>query len=583
MKYTIIFSTILASCLMTANAQAADQTVTIYFSGTTMNSDMWQAASSPFARPETVAALHHFQKAGVNYANHHKGIVNGIRLLDAPNPTAADALGGRGWNAVFQEGIDVLLPVTSYCGGQCITLNLVGFSRGAVSTMHFVRQIDANPAYAYIKSKIKKTNILAFDPVPGDAIMDARLFNLPPNVEYHGFYSVDERSALFAPVFPNPPLATDPTNPRITFFTVPGGHETMVGNTKVHGHHYGGHDDATLSHVSRALKIIAAEIMGSSDWGHVRFTPDADASLNLDWYEGKTDIDLLRTALSDKIDAMYASPLPANHYQGMHNYSFTGLFDIGLLESWSESDKFCWPAAFGTQHRGRCAYFRPYWFYVNGYASGPLGISDWAISDDEFSFPAPQLKVKIDENYAIWDMIVAHGSLDVDADLADYSDDNCPVLANADQSDADVDDIGDACDACTDTDGDGYGDPGYVANTCPMDNCPTDPNPDQADFDGDSLGDACDTDDDNDGVLDVSDARPYTPLGQSVDPTTGCSLDQLVPCDGPRGTDRRWRNHGQYVSTRAKVAKDFVKLELLTHQEKSEIVASAARSSCGVK
>jgi hypothetical protein len=40
-------------------------------------------------------------------------------------------------------------------------------------------------------------------------------------------------------------------------------------------------------------------------------------------------------------------------------------------------------------------------------------------------------------------------------------------------------------------DGDGYGNPGYPANTCAADNCPVHNNPDQADSDGDGIGDAC--------------------------------------------------------------------------------------------
>lgn len=81
---------------------------------------------------------------------------------------------------------------------------------------------------------------------------------------------------------------------------------------------------------------------------------------------------------------------------------------------------------------------------------------------------------------------------DTDGDgTAEYCD-NCPRLHNPGQDDADDDLIGDACDDCTDTDGDGYGDPGYPVNTCITDNCPSAHNPSQADFDGDGYGDVCD-------------------------------------------------------------------------------------------
>jgi hypothetical protein len=81
---------------------------------------------------------------------------------------------------------------------------------------------------------------------------------------------------------------------------------------------------------------------------------------------------------------------------------------------------------------------------------------------------------------------------DTDGDGIPDVTDNCPNDANPGQEDADGDGMGDVCDDCTDTDADGFGNPGFPANTCPTDNCPNDANPNQEDADGDGLGDVCD-------------------------------------------------------------------------------------------
>ncbi len=88
-------------------------------------------------------------------------------------------------------------------------------------------------------------------------------------------------------------------------------------------------------------------------------------------------------------------------------------------------------------------------------------------------------------------------------DLADQDEDgvpdcldNCVSVPNPDQGNADGDEFGDACDDCTDSDGDGYGNPGFANPGCSLgtsDNCPYAFNPDQLDSDLDGVGDACDT------------------------------------------------------------------------------------------
>ena len=74
--------------------------------------------------------------------------------------------------------------------------------------------------------------------------------------------------------------------------------------------------------------------------------------------------------------------------------------------------------------------------------------------------------------------------------LPEVGADNCPLNANPNQEDLDVDGEGDACDL--DIDGD------TVANN--DDNCPINANPNQEDLDADIAGNACDTDIDGDTI-----------------------------------------------------------------------------------
>ena len=199
--------------------------------------------------------------------------------------------------------------------------------------------------------------------------------------------------------------------------------------------------------------------------------------------------------------------------------------------------------------------------------------------------------------------------IDIDGDGVENDDDNCPLTGNTSQDDTDYDGAGDACDEdddndgvldvddnCSlianpsqdDTDGDGRGDVcdddldgDGVDND--YDNCPTMANSSQYDFDGDGLGDACDPDIDGDGVANASDLCADTPQYEIVDPAIGCSIAQLCPCEGPRGTTVSWRNHGKYVSCVAKTSENFVEQGLITEAEKDSTVSEAAQSDCGDK
>ena len=121
--------------------------------------------------------------------------------------------------------------------------------------------------------------------------------------------------------------------------------------------------------------------------------------------------------------------------------------------------------------------------------------------NDTISTEYPEIIIPIDLN------------LDTDGDGEEDASDNCPLISNPNQENADNDSAGDACDAfpndsseSLDSDGDSIGDN--------ADNCPVVANADQLDTDNDQQGDACDSDDDREPDT----TPPVTSLNQDTAP-----------------------------------------------------------------
>ncbi len=112
--------------------------------------------------------------------------------------------------------------------------------------------------------------------------------------------------------------------------------------------------------------------------------------------------------------------------------------------------------------------------------------------------------------------LVDDPAADPDGDGRPSRDDNCPHVANADQSDGDRDGLGDHCD-----------------------NCLSNHDPNQADADEDGFGDLCDPDADGDGVLNVLDGCPFDPSGAVDDDADGVcdSTDNCVGLANPGQAD----------------------------------------------
>lgn len=120
--------------------------------------------------------------------------------------------------------------------------------------------------------------------------------------------------------------------------------------------------------------------------------------------------------------------------------------------------------------------------------------------------------------------------------------------------DADRDGIPNLYDECTDTDGDGFGNPQYSSNTCPPDLCPFVADPEQLDQDGDGFGDACDTcpgiaspdqtDTDGDGVGDLCDDCTDVDADGFGLPGEACPADNCPERANPDQADRDGDGYG---------------------------------------
>src|SRR5262245_53576427 len=133
--------------------------------------------------------------------------------------------------------------------------------------------------------------------------------------------------------------------------------------------------------------------------------------------------------------------------------------------------------------------------------------------------------------------------------------DNCPTVANAHQYDVDKDGIGNSCD-----------------------NCLTVANPGQEDADEDGVGDACDQCPDSEA--DVPRSVDDDEVRLVVD-RTGCTVNQLCPCDEPANQRLAWRSHAEYVGCIRRRIRQMIRTEYLSADEKRVLRQEARESDCG--
>ena len=129
---------------------------------------------------------------------------------------------GYGW----EQNVEHTMAVLNATIDLPKTINMVGWSRGAITCFMIAHALQQNPRTSAIA-----VNIFALDPVPGPGNFDdPNKVTLPPNVRnYTAVVQEDERRRIFKPVLIE---ANETPAMKTKFFYMPGGHSSGVFRTK---------------------------------------------------------------------------------------------------------------------------------------------------------------------------------------------------------------------------------------------------------------------------------------------------------------------------------------------------------------
>jgi hypothetical protein len=233
-------------------------------------------------------------------------------------------------------------------------------------------------------------------------------------------------------------------------------------------------------------------------WGILNVSPDVpsspspsdgsiDNSVNVTLSWQGTDLFLEETETYDVYlsEEYFWDPYPRSYDQSDTSYSYPFSLPYGTTFNWR----------IVTHGNGR-EVEGPVWSFTTFSASGDAD-NDGLTNEQEITLDTNPFNPDTDEDGLNDGEEVNAGSNPRDPDSDDDGigdlEDNCRIIANADQANFDEDEYGDVCDA--DDDGDGV--------TDADDNCILVHNPDQANADYDLLGDACDSTFNTESVTDA--------------------------------------------------------------------------------
>ena len=335
---------------------------TFYFGGTYMKGTEWKHGPAAWKTPslwESMARYPAHNHGTLNsrklktYHRYNKGVGAGYKWLLLPGDTPHCLSNPRGWDEVHRAhkaGSAMAqwnaLLVDEPTGK--IIVNSVGQSRGGVSAIRFAGEVAAASP-----DRIAWINVISTDPVHDenaaclsgndkDHTLDIH-WVLPSLVRtYVGIYAEDERSADFHPVVP---IAEDPATEMI-LMTVPGSHQTLVGNAQIDGHAPnfplisagGNKEDGQWKTLAGLVTYLVLELFQSYDFGFTEFTNGSSPGYNyLYWSQQEAGI----TNDAEWIVLMeHVRNINAGSYVQSVSFLPKGLV-IGKLMTWLDANDAC--------------------------------------------------------------------------------------------------------------------------------------------------------------------------------------------------------------------------------------------------
>jgi hypothetical protein len=213
------------NCGTSHNRQNLDETIADLARRTAGSENRdWMINDGPGSSPQSVGKSASALQRGLAAQAKTPGTRNPVTGLKQSTTFEAlkGVINGDGWETNVAHTMAVLNATVDLP----TTINMAGWSRGAITCFMIAHALNENP-----RTEAINVNIFAFDPVPGPGNFDdPDKVSLPPNVKrYSAVVQEDERRKIFRPTLIDGEQAP---GIKTKFYYMPGGHSTGVFRTQ---------------------------------------------------------------------------------------------------------------------------------------------------------------------------------------------------------------------------------------------------------------------------------------------------------------------------------------------------------------